>query len=179
MAAISETAVSIASDHREDGTVVVPRPVLYRRVKDAADAEGIDHQTVRAAMAEAGWEYGRHLYFHPDELADRVAELAGTFREHGRLLVTHREVCDRIAESDDRVGVEGWQKGPYVEHVTAAFEAAGWLTDTIDGATSRVYVYPLFAAIRDEHPQGRFWHSPAELFGYYISTSVTAAIDTE
>lgn len=179
MTAATDEAVELAAGFREEGTVVVSRPVLYRRAREETEAEGIDHEAVREAMSEAGWEYGRHLYFDAEALGDRIAELAASYREAGRLLLTHREVCDRLAGSEDRTKVEGWTKGPFVEAATAAFADAGWPTDTIDDADSRVYVYPLLEAIRDEHPRGRFWRSPEELFGYYLQASVGAAIEAE
>lgn len=179
MTAPTDAAVEIASDLRDDGSVVVVRPALYRRVREETDGEDLDHRAIREALAADGWEYGRHLYFDAEALGERVSDLAEGYREEGRLLLIHREVCDRLAGGDDRKKVEGWTKGPFVDAVTEGFAAAGWHTDTVDGADSRVYVYPLLAAIRDEHPRGRFWRSPEELFGYYLSQSVTAAIEEE
>lgn len=178
MTADGVAAVTIVEELHAEGQPVVTRPALYRRVKDETDSESIDHAAVKAALADEGWEYGRHLYFHADGLADRIAEIATAYRDEGRLLVTHRQLCDRLA-GEARGGVEGWQKGPFVEQVTAAATAAGWLTDTFDGAGTRVYVYPLLDAIRDEHPSGRFWRSPEELFGYYLSQSATDAATDE
>lgn len=179
MSDVPEAAVDIATALADDGAPVVTRPALYRHAKDAADSETVDHGAVLAALEGEGWDYGRHLYFQPAVLAEQVVTVVEDYRERGRLLLTHREVCDRLAEDEDRTDVEGWNKGPFVEHVTEGFAGAGWLTDTIDGSTSRVYVYPLLQAIRDEHPRGRFWQSPAELFGYYLSTSVTRAVEAE
>lgn len=176
MTDLPELAVEVAESMREDGAPALTRPALYRRVKDEADADELDHAAVRAALDDAGWDYGRHLYVHREGIVERIDEIATSFRESGRLLVTHSEVCERVAADPERMQLEGWQKGPFVDHTVAGFDAAGWLTDTIDGADTRVYVYPLLAAIRDEHPRGRFWRSPEELFGYYLSTSVTAAL---
>jgi hypothetical protein len=173
----ADAAVERAESLREDGVPAVARPDLYRRAKADAEADTIDHATAEAAMTEAGWEYGRHVYVDPDALESRTAEMAETLRESGRLLVTHRQVRDRLAGEEAGADVAGWQRGPFVEHVVAAFESAGWIADTVEGASSRVYVYPLLDAIRDEHPEGRFWRSPEELFGYYLSKSATAAAE--
>lgn len=175
----AEMAVELARDLREDDVAVITRPTLYGRVRDEAELDALDHAAIESALAEEDWVYGRHVYFHAEGLADRLEGITETYREEGRLLVTHREVCDRIAGGEDRGGVEGWQQGPFVERVIEAFTEHGWLTDTIDGADARAYVYPLLDAIRDEHPRGRFWRSPEELFGYYLATSVTAAIERE
>lgn len=171
-----ELAVEVAESMREGDVAALTRSALYRRVKDEADADELDHAAVRAALEDAGWDYGRHLYVHREGIAGRVGEIALSFRESGRLLVTHREVCERVAANPDRQQIEGWEKAPFVDHTVAGFEAAGWLTHTIDGADTRVYVYPLLEAIRDEHPSGRFWRSPEQLFGYYLSRSVIAAV---
>ena len=172
-----EAAVERAESLRADGVPAVARPDLYRRAKAEAEAATTDHATAEAAMAEADWAYIRYVYVDPDALESRMAEMAETLRESGRLLVTHRQVRDRLAGEKAETDVARWQRDPFVDHVVAAFESAGWIADTVEGASSPVDVYPLLEAIRDEHPEGRFWRSPEELFGYCLSTSATAAAE--
>jgi len=173
MAAIADTAAAVATDLADSGVVVTARPQVVRQVKTRVDVPTIEHAAVREGFEAAGWAYDRHLYYHPDAAATAAADLAATLREDdGRLLVTHGEACDRLAEADGRRRVSGWEAGEFPALVADAFADRGWRVATVDG--DRQYQFQLDAAITEEHPNGRAGRDPAELFADYVRGSAAA-----
>ena len=185
MEEIRETAAETATDLEDSGVVAAARPEVYRNIKRQLDIGQIDHEHVRGGFEDAGWVYSRHLYFHPEGLAERVAEIGDELRAEGRVIADHREVCDRLVGVEDtdesREQVTGWEQGAFVEALAEAFEETGWTVDETGtgGRTKRFYFLPLFELFERHHPDGSWPLSTAELFAYYLSSSVTAALGDE
>lgn len=172
-------AAEMARDLTDSDQVVSSRPAAHRSLKRELDVPRIAHDDIRAGFEEAGWTYDRHVYFHPEKVADRAGALAGEFREEGRLLVPHSEVLDRFLTPEiEEDGVAGWTSGDFVGAVADAFEAAGWRVDVVgEGSGSqRFYLFPLFDHLRERHPQGRYPLTQPELLSYYLAESVEHAI---
>ncbi|MFB6120767.1 MAG: hypothetical protein ABEJ68_06590 [Halobacteriaceae archaeon] len=173
MSDLQETAADVADDLSKSDVVVRTRPAVHRQVKRRVDVEHVTLDAVREGFAEMGWTYDRHLYFDPEAVAARAAELAATYREsEGRLVVSHDEVCDRLhdSEEEERQRVSGWNGGDFLDTVVDAFAERGWHTEVHD--RQRVYQFPLYRVFEENHPNGRGGRSTAELFGDYVSTSM-------
>lgn len=178
---IAEAAHEVASDRLSAGSVVLPRSTATRAVKDLADSETVSKGSVRAGFEEAGWEYGRYLYFHPGAVRDRCTSVAQELLAEGALLTTHARICDEVAGPVTRSEESGWESGPFVDTVQSAFARAGWAVRTLETATGSrtVYVYPLDALIADQYPRGLTPHSPVDLFTFYVGTCIELARDRE
>jgi len=176
---IEAEAAELAADLAASDRVVVSRPDANRTLKDELDVATVSHGAVREAFESEGWSYHKHLYFRPDALAERGAELAAELRSEGRLLATHSELLARIVDPETEIDdVAGWREGEFVEALSDAFEAAGWRVDTVGAGSrkQRFYLFPLFAALTEHHPQGRYPLSESELLAYYLGESVEAAV---
>lgn len=171
MSDLQATAADVAEDLSKSDVVVQTRPAVHRQVKRRIDVEHVTLDAVRDGFAEMGWQYDRHLYFDPDAVAARAADLATEYREvEGRLLLSHPEVCDRLAGDEERQRVSGWESGDFADVVVEAFEARGWHVETHD--RTRFYQFPLYRVFEENHPNGRGGRSTAELFGDYVATSM-------
>jgi|GEM_PF-3840706 len=178
---LRDDAAELAEDLAASDRVVVSRPDATRTLKDELDVERVEHATLRAGFEAAGWTYHKHLYYREDALAERVAELSEGYRESGRLLVSHSELlADLIHPEADIDDVAGWRTGGFVEALADAFEGEGWRVDTVgEGAVEQhLYLYPLFTALGEEHPKGRYPMSQSELLAYYLAESVEDAISS-
>ncbi len=178
---VHETAEEMAADFEQSDTIVVPRSEVVAQLKRRLDVQKVQHDDVRSGFEEAGWTYGRHLYFHPGRVADRVEEIVAELREDGQLVVTHDEVCDRIVDDEHlpRENIKGWAKGKFPEAVEAALEPTDWRADTLQkgGTSRRVYILPLYEQFARNHPKGERPLSLPELFSHYLSVSVEEAIE--
>ncbi len=178
-AALRSDAEELAEDLAASDRVVVSRPAATRTLKDELEAERVEHATLRAGFEDAGWTYDKHLYYREDALAERAAELGDEYRGSGRLLISHSELLADLIDPDvDIDDVAGWRTGGFVETLADAFTGEGWRVDTVgEGATEqRLYLYPLFSALREEHPKGRYPMNQSELLAYYLAESVEEAI---
>jgi len=176
MSDVQETAAAVAEDLSKSDVVVQTRPAVHRQVKRRIDVEHVSLDAVRDGFAEAGWTYDRHLYYDPEAVATRAAALAETYREDdARLLLSHVEVCDRLADDEERQRVAGWESGDFVDLVVETFAERGWETETHDGA--RFYQFPLYRVFEENHPDGRGGRSTAALFGDYVATSMETLAD--
>ncbi|GGM62723.1 hypothetical protein J2752_001560 [Halarchaeum rubridurum] len=181
---LSETAADLASDLVREDIVVLSRPDVNHRLKTRLDVSKIDHDLVTEAFADEGWEYSRHLYYHPQALRDATTDLADDLRGDGRLLVTHDEVCDELAresqeEEPVRDHVTGWKQGGFDELVRGALEESGWRHETVErrGHDLRVYLRPLYAVFEESYPSGKSPLTTDELFSHYLSTSMADALE--
>jgi hypothetical protein len=176
MSDLRETAAAVAEDLTRSDVVVQTRPAAHRQVKRRVDVDRVSLDEVRAGFRGEGWTYDRHLYFDPEGVATRAAALAATYREsEGRLLVTHGELCDRLAGGDERQRVTGWEQGDLPALCGDAFEDRGWQVVDADGA--RAYHFPLYRVFRENHPEGRAGRSTAALFADYVATSMAHLAD--
>lgn len=180
---VHETAEEMAADFEKSDVIVVPRSDVVAQLKRRLDVQKVAHEDIRTAFEEAGWAYGRHLYFHPERVDERVREIAEELGGEGRLLVTHDEVCDRIVdeEHEPRENIKGWSKGKFAETVEEAFAETDWRPDTLHrgGKTRQVYLLPLYERFARNHPRGERPLSLPQLFSHYLSTSVEDAIVPE
>ncbi len=62
---LAETAEDLANDLVRDDIVVLSRPDVNHRLKTRLDVSKVDHDVVTGSFETAGWEYSRHLYYHP------------------------------------------------------------------------------------------------------------------
>jgi hypothetical protein len=176
---VQEAAAELAGDLAASDRVVVSRPVAHRTLRDELELSRVGHDALRAGFGAEGWTYDRHLYFRPDALAERAAELSGAYRGAGRLLVSHGELLADLVEPETEIDdVNGWREGAFVGALGEALAGEGWRIDTVgEGAASqRLYLYPLFAALNEEHPRGRYPLDREELFAYYLGESIEAAL---
>lgn len=178
---VHETAAELATDFEQSETVAIERSAVVKELKRRLDVATIDHDAVRAGFEDAGWTYGRHLYFAADAVTDRVHGVVDELRSEGRLLVTHDEVCDRVVDDEQqpRDDIKGWSRGPFAETVADAFAETAWRVDALerDGTSRRVYTLPLYAVFERNHPRGERPLSRSELFSHYLAVSVDDAID--
>lgn len=181
-----EAAVDLANDLAADDIVVLSRPDVNHRLKAELDVSKVDHDTVSEAFAEADWTYSRHLYYYPEGLEAAVSDLAADLRAEGRLLVTHDDVCDRLAATDEagethRDHVTGWKQGGFDELVRETLDGAEWRHETVEkrGHELRVYLRPLYAVFEESHPGGESPLTTAELFSHYLSSSMASALEDE
>lgn len=181
IADVAAAAARVADGLLDEGIAILPRPAVTRRVKDALDREGLDHDAVREGFATAGWEYSRHVYFEPSELRARADALAAELRGANHLLLTEEEVLDRVAAPVERGDQNGWRRGKAVAVVRSAFEDDGWLVRevTSDGGGRTFYLLPLFDVVADLHPNGRHPFSTDEIFRYYVSQSIRGTVGRE
>ena len=181
---LSETAADLATDLIREDLVVLSRPDVNHRLKPRLDISKLDHDRVTEAFADEGWEYSRHLYYHPQGLRDATTALADDLRSDGRLLVTHGEVCDTLAQESEeeesvRDHVTGWTQGGFDELVRGALEEAGWRHETVErrGHELRVYLRPLYAVFEESYPSGKSPLTTNELFSHYLSSSMADALE--
>ncbi|GAD51648.1 hypothetical protein MBEHAL_0408 [Halarchaeum acidiphilum MH1-52-1] len=181
---LAETAEDLANDLVRDDIVVLSRPDVNHRLKTRLDVSKVDHDVVTGSFETAGWEYSRHLYYHPQGLRDAATDLASDLRSDGRLLVTHEEVCDELAKESEeeepvRDHVTGWTRGGFDELVRGALDEAGWRHEAVErrGHELRVYLRPLYDVFEESYPSGKSPLTTNELFSHYLSSSMAEALE--
>jgi hypothetical protein len=174
----ADVVSTLTETYQDEGVVILPRSAVVREIKDHSADVSVAHEDVLDAFEDAIWAYSKHLYYHPEQLAERAGVIAESLRNGGRLLVSEPEVLDRVADPTPSGTEPGWKTSDAVETVRAAFEDAGWEFERAtkpysDTTASRVcYFRPLRDAIEAEHPRGSGQFTTDDLFSWYLSQSV-------
>lgn len=176
--ATADVVSTLTETYQDEGVVILPRSAVVRELKDHSADVSVAHEDVRAAFEEAGWTYSKHLYYQPDDLADRAAVIADSLRTSGRLLVAEPEVLDRVADPTPGGTEPGWKESTAVDIVREQFADDGWArkraTKPYSNTTaSRMFYFrPLRDVVGTEHPRGSGQFTTDDLFSWYLAQSV-------